>query len=86
MIILSDNFKNTEICQCGQIENMEHVYICQNFNNEESYIEYEKIYEGNVKNMKSIVKRFEEAMKKRELHVIQTCDPPGFEVYKPGNG
>ena len=78
--------KNEYYCICGQKENMEHVYICENFNNEESYIEYEKIYEGNVKNMKSIVKRFEEAMKKRELHVIQTCDPPGFVVYKPGNG
>ena len=70
--------ENVTKCICGKLENMEHIYYCKKLNITEIMIEYENIYKGNVENMKTISKRMEENMKKREeySHVIQNCDPP----------
>ena len=70
--------ENVTKCICGKLENMEHIYYCKKLNITEIMIEYENVYKGNVENMKTILKRIEENMKKREeySHVIQNCDPP----------
>ena len=70
--------QNDRKCICGKLENMEHIYYCKKLNKTEMMIEYEHIYKGNIENMKIILKRIEENMKKREefSHVIQYCDPP----------
>ena len=90
MTNIPDNFSTkSEIkCICGQIEKMEHIYNCKFLDSEEQKIKYENIYQGNVNNLKSIVKRFEQNMNKREknCHVIQKCDPPVFVVNGTGNG
>ena len=51
-------------------------------------VNYEKIYEENVEDLKTILKRFEQNMNNRDkqYHVIQKCDPPVSVVYEPGNG
>ena len=70
--------QNVTKCICGKLENMEHIYYCKKLNTTEIMIEYGNIYKGNVGNMKTISKRIEENMKKRDeySHVIQNCDQP----------
>ena len=55
-----------------------HIYQCRKLNANEIKVKYENIYKGNVENMKLILNRFSENMRKREefSHVIQNCDPP----------
>ena len=79
--------KSEQLCICGKIENMKHIYECKLFNKEEIEVNYNDIYESNLKDMKKIVNRFETNMEKREKehHAIQICDPP-VVVYKTGNG
>ena len=57
-------------------------------NNTEIKVKYENIYEGNVRNMKIILDRFEQNMNKRKenLHVIQSCDPPDSELSRFSRG
>ena len=47
-------------------------------NEKDANVKYENIYGGNLKNMKIILDRFKQSMKKRNenLHEIQNCDPP----------
>ena len=61
---------------------MEHVYHCRKLNANEIKVKYENIYKENVENMKFIMNRFNENMKKREIllergssHEILVCDP-----------
>ena len=63
---------------CGNNENMEHIYNCKQLNKDDIKVKYENIYEGNVRNMKIILNRFEQNLKKRNeiFHVIQNRDPP----------
>ena len=70
--------QNITKCNCGKLENMEHIYYCEKLNKTEKMIEYEHIYKDNIENMKIVLKRMEENMEKREKisHVIQYCDPP----------
>ena len=72
--------KKEQICICGEIETMEHIYNCKKLNNRELNVKYENIYAENLKNMKIILSRFKENMLKRNenLQVIQNCDPPNF--------
>ena len=80
--------RNEIKCVCDETENMEHIYCCKKLNTTDISTEYENIYKGNLKNMKMILNRFEESMKKRETisHKIQNCDPPVLALYKTGNG
>ena len=61
---------------------------CKFLNCEEVNIQYEKIYEKNVDDLKNILKRFEKNINTRDkqYHVIQKCDPPVSVVYESGNG
>ena len=69
MTDIPENFstknKKEAKCLCGNNENMEHIYNCKQLNNDDIKVKYENIYEGNVRNMKIILNRFEENLKKR---------------------
>ena len=68
MIDIENNFKNrkkTEKC-CGQIEDQQHIYTCQQLNKKKTDIEYNKIFEENVKIQKAIMERFNENYEKRK--------------------
>ena len=90
MTNIPNNFsrKNDVKCLCGQTEDMEHVYNCKILSSEEVNVKYEKIFEENVDNLKTILKRFEQNMNNRDkqYHVIQKCDPTVSVVYESGNG
>ena len=92
MTIIPENYpskyKEKSNCICGEKETMEHIYICKELNKTEMKVKYENIYEGNVKNMKTILNRFELNMNKRNEnhHVIQNCDPPNSVLSEFGNG
>ena len=57
--------ENKERCKCGNIETNEHIYNCIYLNGESVETPFEKIYEGTVIEMKSILKRFEQNLEKR---------------------
>ena len=82
---IPDNYpskhKEKSNCICGEKETTEHIYNCMKLDNTEIKVKYENIFEGNVRNMKIILNRFERNMNKRKenLHVIQNCDPPNSE-------
>ena len=92
MTNISENFskqnQNEIKCICGERESMKHIYYCKELNNIEPKVEYENIFEGNTKNMKIILNRFEQNMKKRNEHnhVILNCDPPSSVSLEVGNG
>ena len=93
MIIISDNYKNTtEICQCGQIETMEHIYNCKqwNDNNKIEKTKFEEIYKDNILKQVEVSKKLFKNLEKRQKkntnsHVIQLCDPP-LSVVESSNG
>ena len=88
MTNIPGNYGNQKECECGEIENMEHIYECKYLNGNEILVEYENIYKENLRNMKSILNRFEKNMEKRQenSHVIQKCDPPDPVLWGSGNG
>ena len=75
-------------CICGEYETMEHIYYCKQLNNLDTKEKYENIYGGNTRNMKMILKRFEQNMNRRNEHhqAILNCDPPSSVCYEFGNG
>ena len=93
MIIISDNYKNTtEICQCGQIETMEHIYNCKqwNDNNKIEKTKFEEIYKDNILKQVEVSKKLFKNLEKRQKkntnsHVIQLCDPL-LAVVESSNG
>ena len=78
-----------ELCFCGELETMEHIYYCKILNKEDPVIFYKQILNGNIGEQVMILRRFETNMKEREqlkiqnkeskttknFHVIQNCDP-----------
>ena len=49
--------KSEQLCICGEIENMKHIYECKLFNKEEIEVNYNDIYESNLKDMKTSTTR-----------------------------
>ena len=69
MVNISYNFpqNNTiDLCYCGELETMEHIYNCKLLNKEDSIISYNKIFNGNIGEQVTILRRFETNMKERE--------------------
>ena len=62
MIPIESNFPNKhqnkeEKCQkCGEIENMKHIYTCNNI--QENILEYENIFGENVKKIRKVYQNF----------------------------
>ena len=65
-------------CQCGQKEDMEHVYKCEIYNEEEVNLPYEKIYNGNLNEQIAVFRQFELNLQKRQqlgTKIDLPCDP-----------
>ena len=80
MIEIKNNFQNKELpekCICEEIEDQKHIYLCKQLNNEKTNIEYNKIFEENVKIQKQIYERFKEFFERRKQNVISPSDPSG---------
>ena len=80
MIDIPSNFSSRieTRCQCGSIENMEHIYLCQTLNQETRILPYEKIYNGNINEQITIFEIFERSLEIRERNQTETelpCDP-----------
>ena len=77
MIDIANNFKNGKIREkcCGQIEDQQHIYTCQQLNKKRTNIEYNKIFEENVKIQKAIMERFNENYEKRKQR--NSLEPSG---------
>ena len=64
-------------CVCGANENLQHIYSCQAFNTMKPEIQYNEIYNGNLKTQIQIYRRMEKCMEIRN-QVKETkipCDP-----------
>ena len=61
---------------------MIHLYTCKYLSETEPEVDYEKIYGDNVKNMKTILKHFNQNMKKKEnilnneIEELKRSNPP----------
>ena len=80
MIEIPFNFssKAEKECICGKIENMENIYVCEIYNEEDTPIlQYEKIFNGNLKQQVEVYRRFKNNMKKREKQL--TSNPCDFD-------
>ena len=69
MINIPDNFSsNSEYkCVCGKIENMKHIYQCEQFNEQiEPKLPYEKIFNGKLKEQIEVYRKFKQNLLKRE--------------------
>ena len=93
MVQISQNFPQTnkiDICLCGEIETMNHIYSCKSLNTEEEIIPYSKIYSGNIGEQITIFKMFQKNMRNREkmktenLHAIPNGDPLYNSLYSNG--
>ena len=50
---------------------MKHIYNCKVLNKEDSIISYNQIFNGNIEEQVTILRRFETNMKEREQRKIQ---------------
>ena len=82
MINIPSNFssKSETKCECGEQENMAHIYECQLYNNEKSAIPFELIFNGNLKEQIAIYEKFSQNMKTRKL-LKETSYP--CDLYDP---
>ena len=68
MINIPANFtsKNETKCGCGKLEDMEHIFECEQLNSKTPEISFRKIFEGNLKQQIEVYKQFAHNMKNRE--------------------
>ena len=68
MIDIPANFtsKNETKCECGKLEDMEHIYGYEQLNNKTPEISFRKIFEGNLKQQIEVYKQVANNMKNRE--------------------
>ena len=97
MVPILENFPNSQtgnICSCGQIESMRHIYICKNLNVQNEKISYEKIFDDNVRSQKELYDTFKQNFETREkirdenssYHGIPQVDPLSLAfLYSNGN-
>ena len=81
MIPIGYNFPNKmseNICICGNIENMVHIYTCKKLSGEKEEKSFENIYKDCVKNMKIVLKRFESNFEKRQQIKSEENAPHGI--------
>ena len=72
MVDIPQNFGRKENCTCGNEETMSHIYSCEYLNIEETELEYEKIFNGNITEQISIFRRFENNLKARNEMRLET--------------
>ena len=90
MVEIPANFsrnKSIKTCECGTIETMEHIYICENWNKNSKHekIPYQAVFSNNVSKQLKVSKQFFHNLEEREKHkmknrivtnAILLCDPP----------
>jgi hypothetical protein len=72
MVALPNNFskeKAKKLCTCGNIENMEHVYMCTNLNKENPKNPYESIFKDDVCKQLEVCKRFRQNFEQRRKNI-----------------
>ena len=76
MINIAANFSSkSEIkCGCGAIEDMVHIYECEQYNLVNLEIPFEKIYNGNLNQQIAVYRKFAQNWKSRN-NLIQTSNP-----------
>ena len=91
MVEISTNFPTkytSNKCECGEIEEMEHIYNCEMFGKQPK-ISYKKLYTGNIQEQIGVFKQFEEKMNERENlknDVVSPRDPSGIHCSLNSNG
>ena len=77
MINIPSNFssKCDKKCECGEKENMKHIYECKFYNNWKTTIPYEKVYNGNIRQQIEVYKRFKENLVKKEKQSESISNP-----------
>jgi hypothetical protein len=81
MVRIENNFSSIkQACLCGEIENLEHLYICLQFseNQNEEVTPYEEIYSNNISKQVKVLRRFEKIFLKRGeifANKLHPCDP-----------
>ena len=93
MIEIGNNFGKYENCIiCQTKEDMNHIYSCEYLNKQEIKMEFKKIYEGNLFEKNTVLRRFNENMKKRNEEKSKYkkspcdpfCDPPNHKKFGIG--
>ena len=67
LMLYNDSYHKTELCICLKQEDYKHIYECQHLNKTHIVIEYDKIYNGSVKEQKVIVNRMRENLRIRKI-------------------
>ena len=82
MVTIPNNFPKSEIkekCSCGEIEDMKHIYECEQLSTDsiDKSLQYEKIYNGNISDQIKVFRKMEINLEKREdMKKLETpCDP-----------
>ena len=74
MNILPPNFcstkNNHEKCVCGEKEDKEHIYYCQNSNSKEAEESFDNIYNGSIRSQEKVLRRFQENLKRKQEIII----------------
>jgi hypothetical protein len=86
MVPISENFPNAkteDICSCGQVESMRHIYLCTNLNIESVKISYEKIFDDNIRSQKQVYNRFKQNFETREKIRNENSSDQGIPQVDP---
>ena len=63
---IPSNFgKKEEKCLCGLVETMDHIYACEFLNEMKPEINYEKLYNGNLRSQIEIFRKMETNLERR---------------------
>ena len=69
MVKIFNNFSSIkQACPCGEIDSLQHIYICSQFseNENEEVTPFEEIYSNNISKQVKVLTRFEKMFLKRE--------------------
>ena len=103
MVKIVNNFSSIkQACPCGEIDSLQHIYICNLFSENENteVTPFEEIYSNNISKQVKVLKRFEKVFLKREEIYAQNgrksekdkhppCDllkDPLFSLLESSNG
>ena len=67
MIDIPNNFGKSEVCCCGEQENMLHIYSCKLLNKNKIIHSYEKVFGRKLYEQIEIYRRFEDNLNERNL-------------------
>ena len=86
MVKIVNNFSSTkQACPCGEIDSLQHLYICNLFseNENEEVTPFEEIFGNNILKQVKVLKRFEKVFLKREEIYAQIRRKSENDKYPP---